>query len=58
MRCARQGMPQLETLYHELGHALNSVLSRTQYQHASGEWWQISDINGGVLTKFLSYRLF
>ncbi len=51
-------MPQLETLYHELGHALNSVLSRTQYQHASGEWWQISDINGGVLTKFLSYRLF
>ena len=32
-----QGMPQLETLYHELGHALNSVLSRTEFQHVSGE---------------------
>ena len=31
-----QGLPQLETLYHELGHALNSVLSRTDHQHVSG----------------------
>jgi len=27
---------QLETFYHEWGHALQSVLSRTYYQHLSG----------------------
>lgn len=29
--------PELETLMHEFGHALNSLLSRTHYQHLSGE---------------------
>ena len=27
---------EVETLYHELGHALHSLLSRTQFQHLSG----------------------
>ena len=28
--------PQVETLFHEFGHALNSLLSRTELQHLSG----------------------
>lgn len=27
---------QVETLWHEFGHALQSLLSRTQYQHVAG----------------------
>lgn len=30
-------LPDLETLMHELGHALHSLLSRTQFQHLSGK---------------------
>lgn len=29
-------LPDVETLLHELGHALHSLLSRTRYQHLSG----------------------
>lgn len=29
----------METLFHECGHALNSLLSRTEFQHLSGETW-------------------
>ena len=28
---------EMETVFHEFGHALNSVLSRTEFQHMSGE---------------------
>ena len=28
---------EVETLFHEFGHALNSLLSRTAFQHLSGE---------------------
>ncbi len=31
------GMTEICTLFHEFGHALNSLLSRTEYQHFSGE---------------------
>ena len=27
---------QVETLFHEFGHALNSLLSRTEFQHLAG----------------------
>ena len=29
-------MSQVETLFHEFGHALHSLLSRTRFQHLSG----------------------
>lgn len=28
---------EVETLFHEFGHALNSLLSRTEFQHMSGD---------------------
>ncbi|TVU08606.1 hypothetical protein EJB05_42015 [Eragrostis curvula] len=33
---ARLSHGQVETLFHEFGHALHSLLSRTEYQHFSG----------------------
>ena len=35
-RNANLSMQALETLYHEMGHALHSLLSRTKFQHLSG----------------------
>lgn len=29
---------EVEMLLHEFGHALNSLLSRTEFQHLSGGW--------------------
>jgi len=29
-------MPELEDLFHETGHCLQMLLSRTQYQHCAG----------------------
>lgn len=29
---------EVETLFHEYGHALSSLLSRTAFQHLSGRW--------------------
>lgn len=37
MVCSFASFPyQVETLFHEFGHALNSLLSRTEFQHLSG----------------------
>lgn len=33
---ASLSIPALEALYHEMGHALHSLLSRTKFQHLSG----------------------
>ncbi len=33
---ANLGLRELEVLFHEFGHALNSLLSRTEFQHAAG----------------------
>ena len=35
-RSALLSLEQAETLWHEMGHALHSLLSRTHYQHLSG----------------------
>lgn len=35
---------EVETLFHEFGHALHSVLSRTQFQHLHGERWQLDEV--------------
>ena len=32
----RVGEGELETMFHEYGHALHAVMSRTKYQHLSG----------------------
>jgi intermediate peptidase len=35
-RDANLSMQALETFYHEVGHAMHSLLSRTKFQHLSG----------------------
>lgn len=47
---------EVETLYHEFGHALHSMLSRTQFQHLHGEraWEQGGDLRYMALILALS----
>jgi mitochondrial intermediate peptidase len=35
---------EVETLYHEFGHALHSMLSRTQFQHLHGAYWRAATL--------------
>jgi Zn-dependent oligopeptidase len=50
------GFSDIETLLHELGHALHSLLSRTRYQHLSGTQMKQALFAFGVFDQKISLK--